>query len=216
MVTSAGQGEGKTTVAVDLSHAIAVSGRRVVLVELDLRRPSFGRHFDLRAAGGVTAALLGRAPVSELVQQPVADLPNLHVLPAGALPPNPAELLEAPAVDAALRELLADEETLLVVDTPPLLPVADAQVLLNQPVIDATLIVARERVTTRDQARRTRLILDGHVVVPLGLVVTGHSARDVYGYGDYQAGDAAAEEISAAPLPPGPAPAMSRRRSSSG
>jgi capsular exopolysaccharide synthesis family protein len=219
LVTSAIQGEGKTTVAIDLAHAIALSGRPVVLVELDLRRPSFASHFDLPLRTGVTTALLGRSPVSELVQRPVSNLEHFGVLAGGPLPPNPAELLEAPALDGILRELLEDEEVTLVLDAPPLLPVADAQVLLNQPAVDGCIVVAREGVTTRDQMRRARVVLDSHVVVPFGIVVTGHAARDVYGYG-YEQGaydETPGSELDAAPLPPGSGQdAVPRRRSRRG
>jgi capsular exopolysaccharide synthesis family protein len=183
MVTSAIEGEGKTTVAIDLAHVIALSGRRVVLVELDLRRPSFARHMDLGIATGVTTALIGHAPVGQLLQHPVEELPNFAVLPAGPLPPNPAELLESPALDALLRELVEESDVTVILDAPPLLPVADAQVLLNQRAIDASLVVAREGLTTRDQVRRARAVLAGHGVSPLGLVVTGLSALAGYGYG---------------------------------
>ena len=105
------------------------------------------------------------------------------MLAAGVLPPNPAELLEAPALDVMLRSLLQDGRKTLVIDSAPLLPVADAQILLNKPAVDASVVVARQGVTTRDHARRARLVLDGHAAAPIGLVVTGHTARDVYGYG---------------------------------
>jgi capsular exopolysaccharide synthesis family protein len=218
LVTSAIQGEGKTTVAIDLAHAIALTGRPVVLVELDLRRPSFTSHFELPLRTGLTTALLRRSPISELVQHPVENLEHFGVVAGGPLPPNPAELLEAPALDEILRELLDDDEVTLILDAPPLLPVADAQVLLGQPVVDGCIVVAREGVTTRDQMRRARAILDSHVVVPYGIVVTGHAARDVYGYGYEQRAydETSPEELDAAPLPPPEAPqsqAPTRRRS---
>ncbi|MEA2360960.1 MAG: tyrosine-protein kinase [Thermoleophilaceae bacterium] len=182
MVTSAVRGEGKTSVAIGLAQAIALSGRAVILVELDLRHPSLARTFGLADHGGVTSALLGTEP-NDLLQRPLRELPDLEVLAAGVLPPNPAELLEAPALDVMLRSLLQDGKKTLVIDAAPLLPVADAQILLNKPAVDASVIVARQGVTTRDHARRARLVLDGHAAAPIGLVVTGHAARDVYGYG---------------------------------
>jgi tyrosine-protein kinase len=205
MITSAVEGEGKTTIAIDLAHVIALSGRQVVLVELDLRRPSFARHMELSGDTGVTTAMVGPAPVGQLLQYPVADLPNFAVLPAGPLPPNPAELLEAPALDELLRKLLEDTGVTLVLDAPPLLPVADAQVLLNQRAIDVALVVARERLTTRDQVRRARSILFSRVVKPLGLVVTGHPSVGGYGYG-YGYGEPYTPPAPSAP--PAPAPEL--------
>jgi capsular exopolysaccharide synthesis family protein len=182
MVTSAVRGEGKSSVAIGLAQAIALSGREVILVELDLRHPSLARTFGLADQGGVTNALLGSDP-NDLLQRPLRELPDLEVLAAGVLPPNPAELLEAPALDVMLRSLLQDGKKTLVIDAAPLLPVADAQILLNKPAVDASVVVARQGVTTRDHARRARLVLDGHGAAPIGLVVTGHTARDAYGYG---------------------------------
>jgi capsular exopolysaccharide synthesis family protein len=199
MVTSAIPGEGKTTVAVNLARAIALTGRAVVLVELDLRRPTFGEHLDIDPRRGVTSALTHEAAAADLVQTPIADRPNLFVLPAGRLPPNPSELLGSPAMEELLRVLTADE-TLVVVDAPPLLPVADAQVLLNQAVVDSSLIVTRAGMTMRDEVRRTRAILDRHVRSPLGLVVTGVDAAEAYGYEAYASRAPAAGEGAPAPL----------------
>jgi len=210
MVTSAVRGEGKTSVAIGLAQAIALSGRPVILVELDLRHPSLARTFAMGDQGGVTNALLGSEP-NDLLQRPLRELPDLEVLAAGVLPPNPAELLEAPALDVMLRSLLQDGKKTLVIDSAPLLPVADAQILLNKPAVDASVVVARQGVTTRDHARRARLILDGHAAAPLGLVVTGHAARDVYGYGYgeiWQPGAAAEEPVVATQAAPRPAPTV--------
>jgi receptor protein-tyrosine kinase len=211
MVTSAVRGEGKTSVAIGLAQAIALSGRPVILVELDLRHPSLARTFSMGDQGGVTNALLGSEP-NDLLQRPLRELPDLEVLAAGVLPPNPAELLEAPALDVMLRSLLQDGKKTLVVDAAPLLPVADAQILLNKPAVDASVVVARQGVTTRDHARRARLILDGHAAAPIGLVVTGHAARDVYGYGYgeiWQPGAPAEEPVvSTQAVAPRPAPTV--------
>jgi polysaccharide biosynthesis transport protein len=204
MVTSAVRGEGTSSVAIGLAQAIALSGRPVTLVELNLRYPSMARTFRLSDQGGVTSALLGSDP-NDLLQRPLAELPNLEVLAAGVLPPNPAELLEAPALDVMLRNLLEDGRQTLVIDAAPLLPVADAQILLNKPAVDASVVVARQGVTTRDQVRRARLVLDGHGVAPIGLVVTGHTSRDSYGYGYGEIWQPGATTASEEP-PPAPAP----------
>jgi polysaccharide biosynthesis transport protein len=185
MVTSAVSGEGKTTVAIDLAHAVALTGRRTVLVELDLRRPTFAQHFDLDPARGLTTVLTGGASLAELLVEPLPDLPNLLVLPAGRIPHNPAELLGSARIDEIISELAAGE-SMVIVDAPPLNPVADAQVLLNDQAINAALLVGRVERTTRDEVRRARSILDRHIVEPVGLVVTGIRDADRYGYGSYR------------------------------
>jgi len=201
MITSAVPGEGKSTASIDLSHAIALAGRRVMLVELDLRQPSFSHHFALDPMRGITTALTGREELHELLLQPFPQLPNLQLLPAGTLPPNPSELLGSPAVSALLAELASDD-TVVVIDAPPLNPVADAQVLLNNPAIHAALIVARLGHTTRDQVQRARSILDRHMLQPVGLVVTGVRAPGRSGYEVYGPAEPALAEADALPFAP--------------
>jgi capsular exopolysaccharide synthesis family protein len=184
LVTSAVSGEGKTTVAVDLAHAVALTGRHTVLIELDLRRPTFARHFDLDASRGVTTALVGAGSLDELLVEPLAELPNLSVLPSGRLPQNPSELLSSPRIAEIVSELTTDDG-IVILDAPPLNPVADAQVLLVNPAIHATLIVARVDQTTRDEVRRARAILDRQMVTPIGIAVTGLRDANRYGYAAY-------------------------------
>jgi len=186
LVTSAISGEGKTTVAVDLAHAVALAGRSVALIELDLRRPTFTEHFDLQPGSGLTAALTRDVPLTDLLVEPFPDLPNFSVLPAGRTPHNPSELLGAPQV-VELISKLASSDAMVIVDAPPLNPVADAQVLLNNPAIHSAIVVARVDKTARDDVRRARAILDRHMVEPVGIVVTGLRDTSRYGYEAYGA-----------------------------
>lgn len=188
MVTSAVSGEGKSTVAVHLAQVIALGGRRTVLVELDLRRPSTIAQFELGAKRGVTTALTGAAELDELLVQPLVDVPNLRLLPSGALPHNPSELLGSERISELLSELIA-AGNMVIIDVAPLNPVADAQVLLNNPLIPASILVARLDRTTREEMRLARSILDHHMAQPVGMVVTGvrDGGRYGYGYGSYQA-----------------------------
>jgi Mrp family chromosome partitioning ATPase len=213
MVTSAVAEEGKTSVAVNLARAVALSRRSVALVEADLRRPSFRGHFGTEAApAGLTNALVSHQSVAELIQHvpPTAafeddegsafaglgDQPGMDgtisLLRSGPIPPNSAELLRSEGMGQVLEEL-AETHDMVIVDAPPLLPIADAQVLLAHEMIDACLIVARVYKTTRDQARRTRAILDQHRIDRIGLVVTGVRERPGgYEYYERLDGDAAA------------------------
>jgi polysaccharide biosynthesis transport protein len=195
LVTSAVAGEGKTTVAVNLAHVIALSGRRTVLVELDLRRPTTFGPIELAAKRGVTTAITGAAELGSLLVKPLPELPNLIVLGSGALPHNPSELLSAEPI-AELLSALARDGSMVIIDAPPLNPVADTHVLLDNPAIDAAVLVARIDRTTRDQMRHARGILDHHRVEPVGIAVTGvrDPSRYGYGYGAYEAAAAAPEE----------------------
>jgi capsular exopolysaccharide synthesis family protein len=190
LVTSAVSGEGKTTVAVDLAHAIALTGRRVVLVELDLRRPTFAMHFDLRTREGLTTALVRGERVGHMLVRPVPALPDLFVLPAGVLPPNPSELLGSSSLTEILSELKSEGGT-LIIDAPPLNPVSDAQTLLNNPLIEGVVVIARANLATREEIGRARAILDQHTVEPVGVVVTGLRDARRYGYEAYPSAEPA-------------------------
>ena len=157
----------------------------MVLIELDLRRPTFAEHLGLDTRSGLTAALAQNAPLNELLVEPFPDLPNFSVLPAGRTPHNPSELLGWPGIAEIISEL-ASGETMVIIDAPPLNPVADAQVLLNNPAINGTILVARVGQATRDQVRRARMILNRHIVEPVGIVVTGLLDAERYGYGFYR------------------------------
>lgn len=202
LVTSAVPSEGKTTVAVDLAHAVALAGRSTVVIELDLRRPTFASHFGLSSRDGLTSAIVRGVSAVDLLVHPFDELPGLAVLPAGRLPPNPSELLGSTRMTEILGSLTGGGE-LVVIDAPPLNPVADAQILLNNPAIHAALVVARVDHTTREEVRRARAILDQHVVEPVGLVVTGLRDAGRYGYKAYEAsGSVALENHLETPLRP--------------
>jgi len=185
MVTSAAPGEGKTSVAVDLAQAVALTGRSVVLVELDLRRPTFSRHFDLDPRRGVTSVLWNRCSLEDALVHPDEDLPNLAVLPSGTLPPNPSELLDSQELEELLTRLTyvgTGNQRMIVIDAPPLLAVSDAQVLLNNPAIDRVLMVGRSAKTTHDEMRQARAVLGRHLLQPIGVVVTGTPDVKEYDY----------------------------------
>jgi Mrp family chromosome partitioning ATPase len=87
---------------------------------------------------------------------------------------------------ADILEALAADDSMVVIDTPPVNPVADTQVLLNCPAVDGAIMVARSEMTTRDAARRARSILDRHTIKPIGMVITGLRDGGRYGYGAYE------------------------------
>ena len=190
MVTSAIAGEGKTTVAVILAHVVALTGRRIVLVELDLRRPgTFAGPFGIGGREGTDDRNHGSANAAQRAARRSASRTcRISVLPSGRIPHNPSELLGSPRIADVISELAA---TVMHRDhrRSPLNPVADAQVLLNNPAINASLLVARLDKTNREDVRLARGILDSHMVEPVGIVVTGLRESGGYGYGyGYSAG----------------------------
>jgi capsular exopolysaccharide synthesis family protein len=183
LVTSAVPGEGKTSVAIGLARVAALSDRQVILVEADLRRPSMERRLHVeRGAHGLATALHDGEDPLDLLQTPIDGLENLKMLPTGSVPLNATLLLSSDELSNVF-DRLASHADLIVVDSAPLLPVADTRVLLDELNLDACLVVARAGVTTRDQVRRARLIFDRRKMQSVGLVVNSLTeAGDRYQY----------------------------------
>lgn len=138
VVTSASPGEGKTSVATNTAVAAARMGKRVLLVDADLRRPDVAKRFGLDAPQGLSELLLGEQPPGAYLQD--VGVENLQLLPAGSIPPNPAELLAAPRARILWRELRLAAD-LVVVDTPPILNVADTLEVVGD--ADEVVLVVR-------------------------------------------------------------------------
>ena len=142
VITSSVPGEGKSTTAINLAVSLADAGSRVILVDADLRRPSVAEYLGLEGRAGLTSVLIGRADIED-VTQPWRDS-GLDILPSGQVPPNPSELLGSPAMVELLRKLEATYDIVLL-DTPPLLPVTDATILTKL-AGGALVIVGADRI----------------------------------------------------------------------
>ena len=181
VVTSPGVSEGKTATLANLGVVFAQAGERVVLVSCDLRRPRIGEFFGLDEQAGLTGVLLDQRTLEETVL-PVPGFERLSLLPAGPVPPNPAELLDsARARDIFTR--LRDQYDLVLIDSPPVLPVTDAAILSRH--ADATLMLAAAGQTRRSDLHRAVEKLDQVGATILGTVlnkVTRQTGR-YYGYG---------------------------------
>jgi tyrosine-protein kinase len=200
LVTSAVPGEGKTTVAIGLARAAAQSGAGVVLVESDLRRPSFSQRLRVDGrAPGLAEALFDDEDPLELLQSPFPDLPRLRVLAAGRVPPDAPSRLR-PYELTRVFEALSSDAALIVIDSAPLLPVVDTRVLLDEISLDAHLVVARIGVTKREDIRSARALLDQRGLRrSVGLVANALPARiGNYYYGEKPAAHAVGHEQSAA------------------
>lgn len=188
LVTSAVSNEGKTTVALGLARAAADAGQNVVLVEADLRHPSLTNRLDLHGQGhgGLAAALLQGQDPTRLLTKPADGSPGLRVLTSGATAAHAIDLLNSVSLAEVFATLSAHVD-LVVIDSAPLLPVADTRTLLDRVHVDVCLVVGRVSTTTKDQVRRTRSVLAQRHLPGIGLVVddTGENA-DGYYYGDVQ------------------------------
>jgi len=178
-VTSPGPQEGKSTTLANLGVALARAGQRVIIVCCDLRRPRIHEFFGLSNDSGFTSVLLGKVPLSAALQK-VPDQARLSVMASGPLPPNPSELLSSKRTVEVITSLQAEADIVLI-DSPPVLPVTDALVLSGR--VDATILVCVSGATTRKDAARAVELLD-QVNAPLvGTVLNGVSEANTYGYG---------------------------------
>lgn len=148
-VTSTVGSEGKTTTATHLAVAFAQAGHQVLLIDADLRHPGLSNYLEFGDTAGLIAVLIEGIRLEDAVQQ--GPVPNLGVLTSGGLPTNPSELLQA-TVMGDLLTLARKTYDKVIIDSPPLLPVADAVVLAAQS--DGALLVSRYGKTTRDHLRR--------------------------------------------------------------
>ena len=177
-ITSPSAQEGKTTTLVNLGVALARAGQQVILVCCDLRRPRVHEFFGLDNDTGFTSVLLGKVPLTAALQ-PVPHQNRLSLLASGPLPPNPSELLASRRAVDVLTSLQSEAEVVLV-DSPPVLPVTDALVLSGR--VDATLLVCVSGATTRKDAARSIELLS-QVDAPLvGTVLNGVTGDAAYGY----------------------------------
>jgi capsular exopolysaccharide synthesis family protein len=168
-VTSPDMGDGKSTLIANLAVCIAQSGKKVILVDADLRRPRIHKMLGLpSAAAGLATVIAGQDAVGDAVQQTV--VPGLDVLPCGPLPPNPAELLTSPRLKELLDDLRGRYDFVLV-DTPPLLAVTDPCAVA--PRVDGVVLALRISKKSRPKAERAREILSTLGVKVLGVVVNG-------------------------------------------
>jgi len=181
VVTSALPGEGKSTTTVNLAITLAESGKRVVLVEADLRRPKAVSYLQLEGAVGVTTVLVGRIELADAIQ---GWSGNFDVLAAGSTPPNPAELLQSQGMNRLLTNLRREYDIVLI-DAPPLLPVADAALLAASS--DGAILVVHHGVTTKDQVRAAVGRLESVGARLIGTVINmspiPKRGQSGYGYG---------------------------------
>lgn len=173
LVTSAGAEEGKSTTLANLAVTIAQSGKRVILVDADLRRPTQHQIFELKNNVGLTDmarddALLAAPPLQD------SGVPNLQILTSGQLPPNPAEILGSKRMSEILVALL-ERADLILFDAPPVLAVTDAVVLSAK--MDGVLLVVSAGKTKRENAKKARAQLEKINARILGAVVNNVKAE---------------------------------------
>jgi len=187
-VTSPTPGDGKTTIAANLAVSIAQSGKRVLLVDGDMRRPRLAAMFNIDSKDGFATVLSGECIWKDVVFE-CEEIEGLSILPCGVKPSNPAELSTSPQVKQ-LIEQMRNEYDFVVIDTPPLLAVTDPCPIAAR--VDGVILSMRIKKNVRISAERAVDILGNLGANVVGVVVNGVGAQSGYGsqytYGAYRAG----------------------------
>ncbi len=211
IVASPLKGDGKTTVATNLAVALARGGKRIILIDADLRRPQVASRLGVGSHEGLGAVLAGQVTADDaLIDFHIADGGNLRVLPAGPPPPNPSELLNSERARTLIKEL-GDKADVVVIDSTPILPVSDVLPLLGEAT--GVVAVAKLGKTTRDSMRRFIEVVTMAQGTILGLVATNARAGglyDGYGYGYSGGYEPYRAEVSRNGGEPTPAPEPSK------
>lgn len=179
LLTSSIAGEGKTTISLNLAVVLAQSNRKILLVDVDLRKAGLSRRLHIAKTAGLSELLAGQITVPELTKIP--GVPNLDFLQAGTAPPYPSELLDSQI--GSLIELWRKQYDFVLLDGPPLLPVTDGQII--HPLVDITLLLSRTGLTERGQLLRSYRILTEPNKHFVGVIVNGLRPEDESYYGYY-------------------------------
>ena len=179
LVTSSQPGEGKTTISANLAISLAQLGRRVLLIDGDMRRPCIHRAFQVKEGAGLVSYLTGQRAWQEAVQ--TTRVPGLDVLVCGPIPPNPAELLSSDRMRLLIREVVGEYD-FVVLDSPPLLNVADSRVLAT--LVEGVVLVVKGGATPRELVQRAQSNIRDVGAHVIGVVLNNLDVRadDYYYY----------------------------------
>ncbi len=177
LVTSPGPGEGKTLISSNMAIAMAQSGLKTLIIDLDLRRPRIHKALGVTNDLGMADMIKDKTPIDAIIHK--TDVLNLDVIPAGKIPPNPTELLHSPEFDRVLAEL-RERYDRVIIDSPPIGAVADALILSRS--ADGVLLVLKYAQTRRDMFKRVVEQLEG-IGAPLMGCVLNDIKRNSPGYG---------------------------------
>lgn len=184
IITSSTAEEGKTSIACNLAVSIAYTGKKVLILDCDLRRPNIHKKMNIFNFEGLTNVLIGEVVFDNVVQKS-DEIPNLHMLTSGPIPPNPSELLASKQMEKFLDDL-KDKYDMIVIDSPPVGVVTDAAILSTK--ADGVILVVAAGKTKIEVAKRSKGILENINANILGVVLNKVNIKNnaYYKYGYYE------------------------------
>ncbi|MFD1362337.1 CpsD/CapB family tyrosine-protein kinase [Lentibacillus salinarum] len=177
VVTSSGPSEGKSSSAANLAVVYAQQGKKVLLVDADMRKPTVHYTFRLDNLNGLSNILVGDTTLQEAVT--FTDVENLDIISCGPIPPNPSELLGSRKMEQLIKEAKMSYDVILF-DTPPVMAVTDGQILAN--MCDGSLLIVRSKQTEYDAAEKSVDILQSSTAKFLGTVLNDVEKKKVNYY----------------------------------
>lgn len=177
-ITSSISGEGKTTISSMLGEILAKGNKKVILLDLDLRKSSLHKGFDVTNTVGISNYLIAQNTLDEVIK--ATDIDGLDMITTGPLPPNPSELILSPTFKELLR-VLRDKYDYILIDTPPAGLVTDAVIIMNYS--DLSLAVIRANYTRKEFIKNIDKLASEHEGNRVGLILNGVKIGSEYGYG---------------------------------
>ena len=182
LVTSSISGEGKSFIAMNLAMSLTLTGKKVALLEMDLRKPKLSKHLNINRDPGITSYLIGKATINEIIKPTIYE--NLFVVSAGPIPPNPTELINSPKFEEMMEEIKKQFDY-VIIDSAPIGPVTDSQLLGKY--AQTTVFVVRHGLTPKVFLRMIDDLYQQKKFNNMCLVFNGIKQRGVffgsYGYG---------------------------------
>ncbi|AMO87668.1 CpsD/CapB family tyrosine-protein kinase [Solibacillus isronensis] len=177
LVTSSTPGEGKSTNAANLGVVFAQEDKRVLIIDADMRKPTLHHTFKTFNKVGLSNILARRWALHEAVQE--TFIVGLDVITSGPIPPNPAELLSSQGLDALLQHVKNDYD-IIIIDSPPLLSVTDAQILANK--CDGTILILSTGVVDKRAVKKAKALLTASHTKILGVVLNNYKTPSHFNY----------------------------------
>lgn len=180
LITSSLTGEGKSTTAANLAIVFAQEGKKVILIDADMRKPTMHYTFHTTNSVGLSNVLSGQCLYEDVIK--VAETEGVHLITCGHIPSNPAELLNSSSMNVLLEELKTQYD-LIIFDAPPILSIADAQILSNK--CDATILVINSGLTKRDHVIKAKESLQKSNANIIGTILNNFKLEKGHYYTEY-------------------------------